>query len=175
VDEGILEASAAGRDGIFGDVNGPHEQSVYLVGQRGAVYWRDKGPFRQIAVPTTEWLNNILVEDEGTLWICGDGGTLLRGNHRDGFTAVAPGDTRDSFLSMAVFEGRLYLAGALGLWVLDGDRVEKARTGLSPELSDGHVLDAVDGTLWYIGYRDVARFDGHRWERLLLPASTPDG
>jgi hypothetical protein len=76
---------------------------------------------------------------------------------------------------MAIFEGRLYLAGALGLWVLDGDRVEKVRTSLRPELSGRHVLDAVDGTLWFIGYRDIARFDGRRWERLLLPANTPSG
>jgi hypothetical protein len=171
----VLEASAAGRDGIFADVNGPHEQSVYIVGQRGAVYWRDKEPFRQVAAPTSAWLNNILVQDEGTLWICGDGGTLLRGNHRDGFTAVAAGDTRESFLSMAIFQERLHLASASGLWVLDGDRIEKVRTSLCPELSNGHVLDALDGTLWFIGYRDIARFDGHRWERLLLTASTPQG
>ena len=175
MDEGVLEASAAGRDGIFGDVNGPHELSVYIAGQRGAVYWRGKEPFRQVAAPTSAWLNNILVEDEGALWICGDGGTLLRGNHHDGFTAVAAGDTRESFLSMAIFQERLYLASASGLWVLDGDRIEKVQTSLCPDLSNGHVLDAVDGALWFIGYRDIARFDGQRWERLLLTATTPEG
>ena len=169
VDEAML---AAGRDLIFEDVNGPHEESLYLVGQRGSAYWKGKGPFQDMGLPTSVWLNRILVEDEKNVWICGDKGTLLRGNHIDGFREAAPAGG-ETFLSMAQFEGRIYLASATGLYVLERGRISRVRATLEPELYDAHILDAVDGVLWSIGYRDIARFDGRVWQRLDLPGNPP--
>jgi hypothetical protein len=159
------------RDVIFEDVNGPHEESIYLVGQNGAAYWKGTGRFEELALPTSAWLQQIYVEDDKTVWICGKAGTLLRGNHSDGFREVAPDGSDETFLSMTRFGGRLYLAAASGLYLLDEGCISKVRTSLEPDLNDGHVVDAVDGVLWSVGYRDIARFDGHRWQRFDLPGN----
>jgi hypothetical protein len=169
-----LDAGVLGlRDDIFEDVNGPHEESIYLIGQNGAAYWKGTGRFRELALPVSSWLKQIYVEDEKTIWICGSRGTLFRGNHADGFSEVAPDSSDETFLSMARFEGRLYLAAASGLYVFDGGCISKVRTSREPDLIDGHVVDAVDGVLWSVGYRDIARFDGQRWERFDLPGNPP--
>ncbi|WP_342364346.1 hypothetical protein [Terrarubrum flagellatum] len=160
-------------DIIFADVNGPHEESIYVVGQNGTAYWKGPEGFLDLALPTSLWLQQIHVENEKTIWICGRAGLLLRGNHIDGFRQVAAGDSREAFLSMAKYEGRLYLAAETGLHMLEGDRIVRARTTLTPDLRDAHWIDVTDGVLWSIGYEDIARFDGEQWERLDLPGNPP--
>ena len=174
IDAGVLNTSAAGADAIFDDVNGPHEDSLYLVGEKGAAYYRGKGgKFTPLGLPTSAWLKRILVADERTIYLAGKRGTILRGNHVDGFTEVAAGESNETFLSMAMFEDRLHLATATGVYFVDRDRLVKVKTTLTPDLVDGHVLDVVDGVLWSIGYEDIARFDGESWERLDLPGNPP--
>ena len=170
LDEGML---SLGRDVIIDAVDGVDEESVYLAGQNGAAYWKGKGPVQDLALPTSAWLTCIHAQDDRDIWICGSGGVLLRGNHVDGFREAAASVGKETLLSMAHFQGRYYVATARHLFVLEGSRLRQVSTSLVPELADAHLLDAVDGVLWSVGYRDVARFDGQRWERFDLPGNPP--
>jgi hypothetical protein len=161
------------KDVVYEDVNGPNEKSIYLVGQTGVAHWNGTDRFEELATPSSSWLQRIYVQDEKTIWICGARGTLLLGNHVDGFRDVAPGSSSERLLSVARFEERLYLASHTGLHVLDGEHIRKVSTSLVPDLVDGHIVDVIDGVLWSVGYRDIARFDGRRWERVDLPGNPP--
>lgn len=129
-------------------------------------------PWYAIAVPSTTYLKAVLVESAERVWICGWHGTLLVGNERNGFDVLET-STRDSFLSMTMLDGTLYLGTGAGVSVYDGRRVTPIDTGLEPELANGQIVDAVEGVLWSFGYSDIARFDGTVWER--FPVEPPPG
>ncbi|AWN47624.1 hypothetical protein DK419_15980 [Methylobacterium terrae] len=125
----------------------------------------------KLSVPTSAYLLDILVEDPDTIWICGRNGTLLRGNARQGFTAI-PCDDGPTFSTLTRFDGRIYLSSISnprGVFVHDGRTVRQVASGLRRDLADVHTVDAVEGALWAVGSRDVARFDGTAWERIKIP------
>lgn len=107
------------------------------------------------------------------MWVCGRHGTLMHGNHVDGFRKVLEPDRNRSYVGVVAYEDQLFLATETGVYVYGSDAVRRLQTGLVPEHSDGHLLQVADGLLWSIGYADIVRFDGARWERLVFPGNPP--
>ena len=103
---------------------------------------------------------------ENTIVICGHNGTLLRGNHRDGFTDISPIANSESFTGISIYDDTIYLAHEDGLCLVEGTSIENVQTGLRPELTDGCRLFAIDGVLWSVGYHEIARLSEGRWERI---------
>ncbi len=171
MDAGILLPPSGSDPLIPSDVNGADPEHLYLVADDGKVFFHDGRDWRKIPVPTDEWLYDIYVESRDTNWICGRNGTLLRGNERSGFSDLSSVRDNATFLSIAGFGGKIYLGHADGVSVFDGHRIEHVTTGLKPDLSDGHLVDVVDGVLWSFGYNDIARFDGTVWRR--FPTDAP--
>ncbi|KMO10487.1 hypothetical protein SQ03_30095, partial [Methylobacterium platani JCM 14648] len=60
-------------------------------------------------MPTAAFLNDILVDDADTVWICGREGTLLRGNARQGFTLVSC-EGQPDFNTVTRFRDKIYLS-----------------------------------------------------------------
>ena len=165
IDEGILSPRKGEGPLLLEDINGASESSIFIIGNRGFVRWFDGQEWTRIEVPTEEWLYAIHVEDADNIWICGKNGTLLRGNERIGFSDVSRIQDNDEFLSIAGYQGKIYLGTQNGVSVYDGHRIEPVDMGLKPKLRNGHFVDAVDGVLWSFGYSDIARFDGTTWVR----------
>ena len=158
-------------------IDGPSENEIYICGYRGKLLFYDGVTARRIDLGTDANLVDILVENETTIWICGSKGTLLRGNHRDGFSQV-PGITGQSlFNSMAFFDDNLYLAASTGrpsgLFVYDHGFLRGVRTGLEPEIRNPHILTARNGVMWAVSVKDILRFDGEHWERIDFPGNDP--
>lgn len=186
MDDGLLQSPGVSDRLLPRAIDGPHEQAIYLVGAVSStglppfVYFWNGQAWRARSLPgVAERITHLLIESESRVWLCGANGTLLQGNAHDGFRSLSTVNDNQLFLSMAMLDGRLYLASNLGLHVYDpsdpaaGIRV--VRTGLSPELQDANVLSACDGVLWSIGPKDLARFDGQRWERVRHPDNPPIG
>ena len=78
---------------------------------------------------------------------------------------------------MALHNGVGYLATNVGLFKFDpakpGGGFVKVRTGLVPELQDANVVQSVEGVLWSLGSKDLARFDGNAWQRFQHPDNPP--
>jgi hypothetical protein len=181
MDHGILQSPDLADGKYFVQaINGPHERAIYIVGceyftghPARADFW-DGQTWRRLSLPvTTKVLTNIYVESEERIWFCGDDGTLLMGNARDGFVTMNPLGLTFIITSVSKFQGLYYLATNVGLYQFDinnPNRVfRKVRTKLEPELTDANVVEAVDDVLWSIGPKDVARFDGVKWERFHHP------
>lgn len=67
----------------------------------------------------------------------------------------------------------MYLASNLGLFIYDPNDheagIQKVVTDLHPDLQDANIVDSYDKVLWSIGPKDIARFDGKKWERIHHP------
>ncbi len=151
-------------------INGS-ERFLYSCGSKSSLYFWNGQASEKLAVPTDAYLLDILADDEDTIWICGRVGTLLCGNAKAGFAAV-PCAGEPNFSTITRFMGKIYLssyANPRGLFVYDGTSISQVATGLSPELGDVHTVDAVEGALWVVGSRSIARFDGTSWERIPMP------
>ena len=168
IDDGVRRPPTFNDTLSLEDINGPHEHDMYVVGTGGTVAVFDGVRWSLANVPTQRDLRTILVEADTSVWLAGKQGALLCGNSRDGFQDRSDPRFTAEVLSLALFEGRLYLGTRDGIAVLDSNRVVPIETGLQPPLGDAHIIDAVDGVLWAFGYYGVARFDGTRWVRCPL-------
>ena len=120
-----------------------------------------------------ERIVNMYVESEQRIWMCGSNGTLLLGNAQEGFQSLSSVDDNQLFTSVCKFQDKIYLGSNLGLFVYDPAKaeagIERVHTDLKPELQDANIVDSYDKVLWSIGPKDIARFDGHKWERIHDP------
>ncbi|MEO3715721.1 hypothetical protein [Roseateles flavus] len=186
MDQGLLQAPDVSERILPRAIHGPDESDIYLVGCLSAsglpplVYHWDGSRWLRLPLPeVAERITNIHVESKDRIWLCGSNGTLLLGNARDGFRSLSTVDDNQLFLSVTLFEGRAYLGSNLGLFVYDpADAAAGIRpvvTGLVPELQDANIVDSVEGVLWSIGPKDIARFDGQSWTRIHHPDNPPIG
>lgn len=176
IDAGLLQ----GKDekGISLEaIAGPYDHEVYVGGWHknvndGVLFCWDGHRWASV-VSDIASISSIHVEYPGSVWACGRHGTLLHGNHIDGFTKVLAPDRTRAYVAVTVYDGRVFLATEKGLYAYDGGSVERIRTGLVPEHNDGHILQVADGLLWSIGYDDIVCFDGTNWKRIPFPGNSP--
>ncbi|WP_412474958.1 hypothetical protein ACK83U_18915 (plasmid) [Rhizobium sp. WW22] len=179
IDEGLLQVKGDQHDLSLRTIAGPNEQEIYVGGWRANVddgvlyYWGSHG-WEAVAhnIPA---ISSIHIEHEASVWACGRHGTLLHGNHIDGFRNVLEPVRSREYLSVTIYGDQLFLATNLGLYVYVDGSVSPVKTGLVPEFEDGHILQVVDGVLWAIGYEDIVRFDGKAWERIPFLGNPPIG
>jgi hypothetical protein len=159
------------------DINGPADDDLYAVGDEA---WHFDGrQWTQLTLPTDEPLAAIKVLDAERIVFAGHNGTLLLGSAQRGFTELSSTDDHQNFTGVEWFEGKLYLASNLGLFVYDTAppererRIERCHTGLKPELQDAHQLEAMGGVLWSFGFKDLAWFDARGWTRVDHPDNPP--
>lgn len=186
MDKGLLQDSSVSERLLLSAIGGPHENAIYTAGSLAAmghppkVYFWNGLVWREIHLPeVAERINAIYVESESRIWLCGANGTLLLGNERDGFKSLSTVDDNQLFYSISEYGGLMYMGSNLGLFAYDPNHhaqgIRKVHTGLEPELQDSSTVSAVEGVLWSVGAKDIARFDGNHWERIHHPDNQPIG
>jgi hypothetical protein len=180
-DEGILQSSGMqGGQYSVQVINGPHEEAIYVAGCVNAPYYPARASFwdgkswQDIKLPEiAERITNLYIGSESEVWMCGANGTLLLGNAIEGFKSLSTVDDNQLFLSICKFHDLIYLGSNLGLFVYNPNEhskgIRKVASGMTPEIQDANIVDSVDKFLWSIGSKDIARFDGVKWERIHHP------
>ena len=180
MDEGILQAHDVADRLLPRAIDGPSEDAIYLVGSLAATghpprvhFWNGK-TWRQLDLPkNAERIVNLYVESESRIWMCGANGTLLLGNAKEGFKSLSKVEDNQLFTSVCQYRDLIFVASNLGLFFYDprhpAKGIQKVVTGLKPELQDANIVDSCEDTLWSIGPKDIARFDGKKWERIHHP------
>lgn len=164
---------------IIFDVKGLREDAIYIVDTAGCINFWNGTTMRLIEQVEGISLVSILIEDEDTIWICGNRGTLLRGNAKSGFTRMPGVKGTHNFVSMAKFKDKIYLASHgggrdVGAYVYENNTLTKLVTGLTPETQyDAHTVTCTDEDLWIVGLKDILHFDGSAWERIDFPGNPP--
>ena len=155
------------------DIAGANESDIYTAGDECWHY--DGRRWKQLQLPTDEFINAIKVINAHQVVMVGHNGTLLIGNARKGFTELSSVDDNQNLTSVELFEDKLFMASNLGLFTYDPakKKIERYVTTLTPDLQDTHILEAKDGVLWSFGFKDLAYFDGKSWTRVDHPDNTP--
>ena len=104
---------------------------------------------------------------EGTVWICGDKGTLLKGSFNR-WEVIEDSACTENWYDLTLFEGRVYLAGNTQLACYDGSNLTTVDTGLNRSFST-HRLSASEGILWSIGEDDILRYENGQWQEIIHP------
>ncbi len=182
MDAGLLQDPATPMDDTIAlsVINGPHENAIYAAGYQHTdwlppkAFFFDGSGWRELVLPeVAERIVNMYVESETRIWMCGSNGTLLLGNAQDGFKSLSTVDDNQLFTSVCKFQEKIYLGSNRGLFVYDpanhASGIEKVHTNLQPDLQDANIVDSYVKVLWSIGPKDIAWFDGQRWERVHDP------
>lgn len=155
------------------DINGSGEADIYTAGDE---CWHFDGRrWKQVPLPTDEFINAIKVINAEQVVMVGHNGTLLLGNARAGFRDLSSVDDNQNFTGVEWFGNKLFLASNLGLFTYDPTKkkIERYVTPLTPDLQDTHILEAKDGVLWSFGFKDLAYCDGTTWTRVDHPDNPP--
>lgn len=154
----------------FAAIDGVSAEDLYVVGGNGEIFHYDGAEWTECESPARRPLTAVRAVSAQEIWVCGNGGVLLRGNARSGFAVAGSCSAVVNFSGLGLLGGQVYLAANKGLFLLGEDGIVRhLKTGLEPEVDDSHTLDVKDGVLWSFGYKDVVSFDGTRWQRLVHP------
>ena len=156
------------------DIAGSSESDIYTAGDE---CWHYNGrQWKQLQLPTDEFINAIKVINADQVVMVGHNGTLLIGSARQGFTELSSVDDNQNFTGVELFGDKLFLASSLGLFTYDAaqKKIERYVTTLTPDLQDTHILEAKDGVLWSFGFKDLAYFDRKTWTRVDHPDNPPN-
>lgn len=162
-DQGVLGPSAPDLNCI----DGISKNNIYVVGDRGTILHHGGESWKYDNPLTKEHLRWVRCISQNEIYVCGRKGAFFRG-YFSNWTDLSNPTLREHFSCVEVFEGKVYLASASSLYVLDGNQIQRIDTGLSPT-PDGHRLHASDGVLWSFGSRHLCFFDGKKWTYVKHP------
>lgn len=165
-----IEKGLSERELDFNALDGVSETDLYAVGLNGCIVHWNGERCEELKSPTRANLERVRCVSAEEVYICGDGGTLLRGNHQEGFKVLSR--QGEDLWGLEVFQGEVYVASEERLFLYRDGGLEPVDTGLSPEI-DGYRLDARDGVLWSFGVNDLAFYDGRKWTYVQHPDNPP--
>ena len=148
-------------------ISGINEKNIFVVGLNGKILKFNGLIWSEIESKTTEHLERIVCVSENEIYVCGNNGTFLKGNQNE-FKNLSNSEIVENFWGIEYFNGNVYLSSLNGLFIYDGNRIEKLKTGLKPEIN-GYRLDSKNGILLSSGGFDTAIFDGKKWKRITNP------
>ncbi|QQZ39466.1 hypothetical protein IF690_15475 [Pseudomonas sp. SK3(2021)] len=163
-DFGLIEREIAvvGFEGI----DGFSEREIYAVGHEGEIWCYDGSRWHSIPSPTNLILLGVHCASDGYVYACGQIGTLLRGRG-DMWEVIDSEGIRSDFWDVFELNGTLYLATLHVLY--------EWRDGIFAPVDYGE--QAIPFTFYRfartsqgflsIGTKDVMRFDGKTWIRLM--------
>lgn len=151
----------------FEAIDGFSGEDLYAVGDEGEIWHYDGASWSQCESPTTENLTDVRCLDDGKVWVCGDGGVVLRGD-RNGWDVVWDNpEPSEAWWSLERFQGQVYVAGAEFLGRIEKNRIVPVETGVAGLTAQS--LHHKDGTLWSIGAEHILAFDGSTWREVECP------
>lgn len=146
-------------------IHGFEDAELYAVGQRGLMWERTPKKWERRETPTNVHLNAVICAADGTVYVGGCKGVLLRGRH-DAWTVIEHEAFTNDIWDLEWFEDKLYVSTQAGVYRLNKEQLERVDFGEDAPQST-HWLSAAEGVLWSIGQRDVMSFDGRRWTRVV--------
>ncbi|WP_443190655.1 hypothetical protein [Pseudomonas indica] len=150
-------------------IDGFSRDDVYAVGDGGAIWhWDGKGWLASVA-PTNLPLYCVHCAADGTVYIGGAGGILLRGSAQTGWTDIGDRDLCAEVLeNMVEFAGKLYVTATDQLLEYDGMQLRETKVPLKGKKAY-YAIDAKPDVLWVAGDECVLSFDGRTWQRHICP------
>lgn len=146
-------------------VHGFGLSNLVAVGFGGQIWHFDGKQWRQEDCPTNQNLSAVVCAPDGTVYVGGHGGALLRGQPGQ-WEVISRAEFSENIWDLEWFAGRLFVSTLDGLFVLNGDQLEPVKYGKYTPRST-YQLSSNQGVMWSNGETDVMEFDGTSWTRVL--------
>jgi hypothetical protein len=149
----------------FNAIDGFSEEEVYAAGWEGEIWRYNSKEWFQIDSPTNMRLHGVCCAGDGFVYICGINGTLIKGRKNE-WQIIGDQEFKNDLWDLHWFNDRLYAVTMYGIYELVDNELKPMNTG--DEIpSTCYRLTSAEGVMWSIGTRDILRFDGKEWERIL--------
>lgn len=166
-DSGALDP--LGSDNLVGfhSIDGFSEKEIYGVGLGGEIWLYNGELWHQLESPTNMILENVLCAPDGSVYITGQLGILIRGR-KNNWEVMEQDLTDDNFWDMTWFNGGIWLSTIKSLYAIRNSTLSEVDLGLEIKPSFRY-LDAKDGVLWSFGSNSLIYFDGDSWTEVQVP------
>lgn len=135
----------------------------------GCIYFLNGKSWITTELPNSQYLNGLERLDSENIIVVGSGGTLLKGQERDGLEDVSDSGLLEKFRAARVYGTNIYVLGSTGVYIFNFGFVLEESIPLPDGLSDPISIDIVDDTIWYFDHAGIARHCGSSWERIEIP------
>lgn len=142
------------------DINGTNHKNIYTAGTNGFIAHYNGHIWKTFKKLTAADLHSIYIDSNNTAWIVGSQGTLVTGNHMNGFAVITRKELNTDFNAITEFNGNLYIAATDGIYRITDTTIEKEPIPLLNVSS----IESIEGVLWALSETALMRFDGHVWE-----------
>ena len=146
-------------------VDGRAENCLYAAGARGGLWTWEQGKWTDLQSPTNVSLVDICCLSNGEVIAVGHAGVIVRGQD-DRWEVLEFSEISEDIWSVREFDSRVFVSTFSEVYEITQDGVEIASSTIDEEYAC-YSLSSSEKYLWSIGERDVFRFDGISWERLL--------
>lgn len=159
----------AGRGG-FNDIDGFGENELYAVGGKADLWHYDGLRWKQIKLPTDEWIETVCCAGDGQVYVCGGGGMILQGRGEHWKVIASPGCSACyGFRDMVWYEDRVWATNDDGIWTIYGNKLQRAELPSEVAVCAGH-LYVNDGVLLTAGLGGAAFKEEGEWHSIVLRA-----
>lgn len=151
----------------FEDIDGYSKTEMYAVGWGGEIWWFDNGTWRQVDSPTSVNLTALCCAENGSVYIVGDNGIMLRGR-RDSWSVIDT-DRKENLMDVAFYNGTIYVTTDFRILKLVGDKLINDTDFADSDDLPGtclHLLTTADGLI-SLGTKDLFRRNQEPWKRLV--------
>ena len=145
-------------------IHGLSDKDIYAVGRNGQIYHFNGNEWTICPVVTSHNLTSIFVAADGTAYVVGHGGVILKGRS-DQWQLIDSGEITENFWSVHEFKGDIYVSSMQNLFKLQDGLIPVDFGGDNP--SSCYQLTSCDEVLWSVGEFDVMSFDGKEWKRII--------
>lgn len=142
------------------DISGNSGKDLYTVGTSGFIAHYDGILWENLKKITAADLHAIYIDKNNIAWIVGSQGTILTGDHINGFKVIMRKELYIDFNAITEFNGSFYIAASDGIYRMSDLKIEKEPIAAQ----DVSSIDSTDGVLWALSAYKLMRFDGSLWE-----------
>jgi len=146
-------------------IHGFDDSDIYAVGLSGQLWHFNGTEWTKQELPTNKNLSTVKCAGDGTVYLAGHEGMLIRGR-KNRWAIIEHAMAPDDIWDIEWFEGELYVSTMSGVYRLKDDTLEPVDFGNDPPKST-YQLSAAKGVMWSNGEYDVMSFDGKKWSRIV--------
>lgn len=146
----------------FNSVDGYAGTELYAAGLDGELWLYDGRRWQRQDSTVAVALQAVHCSEDGTTYVVGQGGSLLKGRGNR-WRRIDLGVFTEDLWGVQSFNGQLFVATSRAVYRVQGGTLKEASIG-SSGLGSASFLAAADGVLWSVGQRHLAfTRDGESW------------
>ncbi|NOQ63955.1 MAG: hypothetical protein GQ582_05535 [Methyloprofundus sp.] len=161
-------APSSGEERMIGfeAIHGFSKNELYAAGWSGEIYKYDGEQWLDVISPCNTILTAVSCGEDGVVYIVGKDGILIKGRDM-AWEVVDTEGIVDDFWDVHWFKGKAYISSLSRLYEYDGTTFQIVDTG-EEQPDSCFKLSSAEGVMWSLGIKDLFKFDGETWEKIIL-------